>query len=175
MYMNASNIYLTLDIENTIMLFIILLASLLCAKGEAFEIKKEVLEKRKLQDLFDKSSPGEYIFYDDLMDFVEDFFVSEDDEKMIGQHYIYGNVTILKILLRVTKTYYWEIHIKLWNHSQEKPSNETKTKEEFKEFVDDQKPFVLSDLEEILSLSSLANTSYKLYIDLKSNHDQESK
>ena len=51
----------------------------------------------------------------------------------------------------------------------------TKTKEEFKEFVDDQKQFVLSDLEEILSLSSLANTSYKLYIDLKSNHDQESK
>ena len=102
--MNASNIYLTLDIENTIMLFIILLASLLCAKGEAFEIKKEVLEKRKLQDLFDKSSPGEYIFYDDLMDFVEDFFVSEDDEKMIGQHYIFGNVTILKILLRVAKT-----------------------------------------------------------------------
>ena len=55
-------------------------------------------------ELFDKSSPGEYIFYDDLMNFVEDFFVSEDDEKMIGQHYIFGNVTILKILLRVAKT-----------------------------------------------------------------------
>ena len=127
----------------------------------ALALDKEILEKRKLQEIIDKNTPDAFIFAENFTYFVDNVLTTEDDEEKFDVFARNSNVSYFKVLLIDTTL-----------------RNATLNATEKIDFISNQTELILEDIENLLETANANGTVAcgveKIKVDLE-YHDEGEK